>query len=587
MAKSNDIQGPIDLPVQKRTERIDIGDGLVMRWSTRKDAQNVADCMAEAFRWIPMGVQIKDEYPKPNAAIHGAIKRLLCGNHGVMTEFDFALVENTLAREGQNPIIACISLQATPGYYGKVRLLYGKPECVGTHPDYRGKGLIRRLFHEMIHPASDIRGDVIQIIPGISHFYRQFGYEYAVGNPSPRIIENLFQVMPELQPVEQKSDELNKIAAVANQRDDKQDFTLRVPTLDDIPYLLKLSTPEKILSQAQVGLLYDEAYWKYTIRSAVQGAKSKHDAPRISRIIQDTKSGCDCGIVVAAYRSSLAVRIFTLEDGYHYRDALVPVLKQVVEIANQPNPWGKVEKTADAAEVLKEEEEEEEGKQGEQGGIGEKDATADGNDNREEDGQDGIDKAAQSSKSKIHTLSIFLDPKHPVALLLEAKSKLAPHRLRLYTRILSYAKFILKVAPELEDRIAHSCLAGITATCQFDFFRKVHGSSGRGLEIILENGRIISATDDYVPLSPEAKMHAAQKRIAEAKKEGRPDKKPTILSAEFAPLTFTRLLVGDLSIDQMLDFYGECGITGGGDETKMLLGILFPKQQFYLDMFWW
>ncbi|KAF9895745.1 hypothetical protein BX616_008922, partial [Lobosporangium transversale] len=46
----NYTQGPIAYPVQKRSQRIDIGDGLVMRWSTREDADNVADCMAEAFR---------------------------------------------------------------------------------------------------------------------------------------------------------------------------------------------------------------------------------------------------------------------------------------------------------------------------------------------------------------------------------------------------------------------------------------------------------------------------------------------------------------------------------------------------------
>jgi len=33
-----------------RSERIDIGDGLIMRWSTKADAKNIADCMAECFK---------------------------------------------------------------------------------------------------------------------------------------------------------------------------------------------------------------------------------------------------------------------------------------------------------------------------------------------------------------------------------------------------------------------------------------------------------------------------------------------------------------------------------------------------------
>lgn len=51
-----------------------------------------------------------------------------------MTEYDYAVVENTLAKDGENPIVACICLQATPGYYGKVQLQYGTAECVGSHP---------------------------------------------------------------------------------------------------------------------------------------------------------------------------------------------------------------------------------------------------------------------------------------------------------------------------------------------------------------------------------------------------------------------------------------------------------------------
>jgi hypothetical protein len=45
----------VEIPlVQKaqRSERIDIGDGLVMRWSISNDADNIADCMALAFRVI-------------------------------------------------------------------------------------------------------------------------------------------------------------------------------------------------------------------------------------------------------------------------------------------------------------------------------------------------------------------------------------------------------------------------------------------------------------------------------------------------------------------------------------------------------
>lgn len=47
------IKMTVEAPIVQKTqrpERVDIGDGLVMRWSTIKDSHNIADCMAEAFK---------------------------------------------------------------------------------------------------------------------------------------------------------------------------------------------------------------------------------------------------------------------------------------------------------------------------------------------------------------------------------------------------------------------------------------------------------------------------------------------------------------------------------------------------------
>ena len=63
----------------------------------------------------------------------------------------------------------------------------GQPEIVATHPDYRNKGLIRALF-EMVHARSEARGDMVQAITGIPHFYRQFGYEYVLDLDGRRVV---------------------------------------------------------------------------------------------------------------------------------------------------------------------------------------------------------------------------------------------------------------------------------------------------------------------------------------------------------------------------------------------------------------
>ncbi|KAF9113925.1 hypothetical protein BGX27_000524 [Mortierella sp. AM989] len=550
----------------KRPDTIDIGDGLIMRWSTRKDAENVARLLALAFRWITYsGPELKEgEGPEPSESAHAVGKRLLRGNSGVMSEFDYALVENTLAKDDENPILACVCLHGTMGYYGKVQLLYGRPEVVACHPDSRNRGFIRRLFLEMIHPASEARGDVIQVLPGIPYFYRQFGYEYAIGNRTFRRIDDIYTAFPQLDlsKKNKEKEEASKSEKGTPVVVEEQPFSLRAPTLDDIPYLVKMSTPEKMLNQAEVGLTYDEKYWRYTIHDLIETEETKYDVARISRVIVDSKTGQDCGIVVTK-RSitspdpALGLFIFTLEDGYHYRDALHSVLGQMIELENQPSKW-----------ELKEIEE-------------------------QQDKAEKGDKQEPEVKPKpaIKSLVLHLDPNHPVMKLVEAKSKFINTRFKLYTRVLSYAKFILKVAPTLEDRLAKSHLSGITVTWHFNFFRKVLGSCGKGLEVVFKDGKIVSASDDWVQLSPEEKLKAALDRIEKAKQEGTeveciPKKKPLEFLAEFAPLTFSRLLLGDLSIEQMLDFYGESSVSGG-DDAEAMLNILFPKQLFHNDMFWW
>ncbi|KAG0222887.1 hypothetical protein BGW41_005807, partial [Actinomortierella wolfii] len=133
---------------QHKPQVIDIGDGLIMRWSTSADVENVAELVGDAFR-----------------------RRLLSGHSLAMSEFDYALVENTRAGPGENPIVACAALHEIPSYYGSVKMIFGKPEQIAVRSDYRNRGLVRRLMLEMIHPESDRRGHVIQYMPGIDYFY--------------------------------------------------------------------------------------------------------------------------------------------------------------------------------------------------------------------------------------------------------------------------------------------------------------------------------------------------------------------------------------------------------------------------------
>lgn len=103
----------------------------------------------------------------------------MSGEHPHMSEYDFALVEdNTVLhtlKPGQSPrplVVAVTCLMLVSGYFGSVDMDWGMPGAVGTIPEYRNRGLVRRLFLDLIHPAAEARGDLMLFIPGIPYFYK-------------------------------------------------------------------------------------------------------------------------------------------------------------------------------------------------------------------------------------------------------------------------------------------------------------------------------------------------------------------------------------------------------------------------------
>ena len=76
-----------------------------------------------------------------NARLYAYQHRSFREDCRITSAYDYALVENALATDGENPIIACISLQKSVGYFGKVKLTYGTPEIVATHPGKAENGV--------------------------------------------------------------------------------------------------------------------------------------------------------------------------------------------------------------------------------------------------------------------------------------------------------------------------------------------------------------------------------------------------------------------------------------------------------------
>jgi hypothetical protein len=95
--------------------------------------------------------------------------------HPTFSPGDFTIVEDT----GSGKIVSSLCLISQTWSYEGIQFGVGRPELVGTHPEYRRRGLVRAQF-EVIHNWSEERGEAVQAITGIPWYYRQFGYEMAM-----------------------------------------------------------------------------------------------------------------------------------------------------------------------------------------------------------------------------------------------------------------------------------------------------------------------------------------------------------------------------------------------------------------------
>ncbi|KAF9082443.1 hypothetical protein BGX23_012463 [Mortierella sp. AD031] len=538
---------------------IDIGNGLIMRWSTKADTDDVVQLVGDSFRWLPIGDPLPEyEIPGPHEALKAGARRLLSGKTSVMSEHDYALVEDTNNKaKGRNPIVACVSLHEVPVHYGSVNLVFGKPELIATEPSYRNKGLVRRLIHEMVHPASEARGHVLQFIPGIQYFYRQFGYEYGLMPLTSSRIDSP-DLIPSLAPNQQEP------------------YLLRQASLADIPFLNRLSTLHHLQTQCTIGTLYTPEYWQYAVHDSFEIRQSRFDADRQTLIIEEVgQEGAKAVGWVSMSHTFFGAQVeaIALNDGVHYVDVANPTLRQLF-VHGKERQTQKVK----AFEEFKKEQQEK---------LKNKDQTSTTSITGESTSATEETQAATTTSSAPVALSLALHPNHPLLLFLGTKATRQPVSglpgFRLYTRINSYPLFLSAVRSELEHRLAQSpAVAGISGRLRLDFFRQVEGNSSKGLEIILERGRILKIHDWAKP-SPEDLL--AEKVNWKKDETEKGVAVPEVYFATFSPLTFTQLVTGKQSLEELIWSYGENSVKD--DTSRLLLNTLFPKAAHSLDFFNW
>ena len=145
----------------------DLGDGLILRRATMADAEALVEFNSR--------VHSDDGWDEPDEPIGTWVRDLLIKPHPTVKVGNFTIVEDT--KTGK--IVSSQSLIPQVWSYAGIEFGVGKPELIGTHPEYRMRGLMRAQL-EVIHQWCVERNLVVQVIAGIPWFYRKFGYEMAL-----------------------------------------------------------------------------------------------------------------------------------------------------------------------------------------------------------------------------------------------------------------------------------------------------------------------------------------------------------------------------------------------------------------------
>src|SRR5215210_6238399 len=285
----------------------DLGGGLVLRRARREDAEAVSKFNAR----IHFSSGDFDQR-EPHRGIAASTHDLMSGNHPTCDASDFTVVEDT----GTGSIVSSSCLIPQRFSYEGLEFDAGLPELVGTHPEYRCRGLIRVQF-EVLHRWSEERGHLMQAIGGIPYYYRRFGYEMAVYMGEGRRV--YVQDMP------------GKPSNSDEGRRSPHSFHLRPAAASDARFLADLyrrGTRRCLLACSR-----DEALWRYE----VAGRDPEGDESLEVRIIEDAE-GQPVGYVGHARdlrHQSLRVYGYELANGVSWLEATPLVLRELAEIGHK------------------------------------------------------------------------------------------------------------------------------------------------------------------------------------------------------------------------------------------------------------
>ncbi|OWY58743.1 hypothetical protein B7486_78330, partial [cyanobacterium TDX16] len=149
----------------------DLGDGLVLRSATDADVDGIVALSARLHganegRCLPHLLRPES----PGVELPADDLALTTGPE------DWTVVVD---EHDADEVVSICALFAHRLRVGNVVLPVGQVEYVATDERHQRKGLVRAQI-EQLHRRSDARGDLLTLITGIPHYYRRFGYGYAL-----------------------------------------------------------------------------------------------------------------------------------------------------------------------------------------------------------------------------------------------------------------------------------------------------------------------------------------------------------------------------------------------------------------------
>jgi predicted acetyltransferase len=121
---------------------------------------------------IEQNIDIQRKVFGSSSGVDLLVKKLIY-NHAGMT------LKNHFVIKHRSKTVATLNLIPSDWSVGGIPLKVAEMGNVATLPEYRNRGLIRRLVSEY-HKEVAGQGYALSVIEGIPYFYRQFGYEYAL-----------------------------------------------------------------------------------------------------------------------------------------------------------------------------------------------------------------------------------------------------------------------------------------------------------------------------------------------------------------------------------------------------------------------